>query len=106
MLRKINKANNKKSISDSLSTFKKLPKSKKVYFQSKKFKDVKVGMREITLEDKDILNLPEAPDFISQEPEMSHAEMIALCEQMLPFWNKIRFSSEEHQKLMDEPFEL
>ena len=56
MLKKLNKEN-KKSISKGLSNFKKLPKSKKVYFQSKRFKDVNVGMREITLEDNDIKNL-------------------------------------------------
>ena len=56
MLEKLNKEN-KKSISKDLSDFKKLPKSKKVYFQSKRFKDVNVGMREITLEDQDIKNL-------------------------------------------------
>ena len=56
MLKKLNK-NNKKSISSSLSNFKKLPKSKKVYFQSERFNDVKVGMREISLEDQDIKNL-------------------------------------------------
>ena len=56
MLKKLNKQNNK-NISASLSKFKKLPKSKKVYFKSNRFKDVKVGMREITLEDQDIKNL-------------------------------------------------
>ena len=56
MLKKLNKENNK-NISDSLSKFKKLPKSKKVYIKSDRFKDVKVGMREITLEDQDIKNL-------------------------------------------------
>ena len=56
MLKKLNKENNK-NISDSLSKFKKLPKSKKVYFKSNRFKDVSVGMREITLEDQDIKNL-------------------------------------------------
>ena len=56
MLKKLNKEN-KKSISESISNFKKLPKSKKIYFQSRRFKDVNVGMREITLEDNDIKNL-------------------------------------------------
>ena len=56
MLKKLN-AENKKSISESLSNFKKLPKSKKVYFQSKRFRHVNVGMREISLEDQDIKNL-------------------------------------------------
>ena len=56
MLKNLNKQNNK-DISDSLSKFKKLPKSKKVYFKSNRFKDVKVGMREISLEDHDIKNL-------------------------------------------------
>ena len=56
MLKKLNKENNKK-ISESLSKFKKLPKSKKVYLKSDRFRDVKVGMREITLEDQNIKNL-------------------------------------------------
>ncbi|MEE2695119.1 MAG: phosphomethylpyrimidine synthase ThiC [Pseudomonadota bacterium] len=40
-----------------LSSFQNLPKSEKVYFCSKVFKDVKVGMRKITLEDNDIKNV-------------------------------------------------
>ena len=56
MLKKLNKENSK-NISDSLSKFKKLPKSKKVYFKSDRFKEVNVGMREITLEDQDVRNL-------------------------------------------------
>ena len=56
MLKKLNKENNK-NISNSLSKFKKLPKSRKVYFKSDRFKEVNVGMREITLEDRDIKNL-------------------------------------------------
>ena len=40
MLKKLNKEN-KKSISESISNFKKLPKSKKVYIQSKRFKNVR-----------------------------------------------------------------
>ena len=36
------------------------------------------------LADKYILNLPDAPDFISKPPQYTAAEMIALCEKMLP----------------------
>ena len=56
MLKKI-KSEKKQSASKKLATFKNLPRSRKVYFKSKRFKDVEVGMREISLEDKDIKNL-------------------------------------------------
>lgn len=47
----------------------------------------------MTLKDSDILNLPEAPDFISKPPVYTAAEMIKICEPMLPYWNRQRNSS-------------
>ena len=48
----------KKNINSRGSTFfKQFPRSKKVYFKGKIFKDVKVGMREITLDDPNEKNL-------------------------------------------------
>ena len=41
MLKKIKKDQNKGKISENLSGFKTLPKSRKVYFQSKNFKNIK-----------------------------------------------------------------
>jgi hypothetical protein len=49
----------------------------------------------MTLRDSDILNLPDAPDFISEPPAYSLAEMIQLCEKMLPYWNALRYSKPE-----------
>jgi len=49
----------------------------------------------VPLSEKDILNLPEAPDFISEIPKFTHSEMIQICEKMLPHWNRIRYSKEE-----------
>ncbi len=57
MLKKLNKENKKTKISGSLSNFKTLPKSEKVYSQSKSFKNVKVGMRKISLEDSEVKDL-------------------------------------------------
>ena len=57
MLKKLKKETDKSKTPKSISNFKSLPKSNKVYFHSKYFKSVKVGMREITLEDKEIKNL-------------------------------------------------
>ena len=39
------------------------------------------------LPDNLILNLPDASDFISLPPTYTPAELIALCEKMLPIWN-------------------
>lgn len=41
---------------------------------------------------KDIgyLDLPDAPDFISKEPDITFEQNIRQCEEMLPFWNKER----------------
>lgn len=47
----------------------------------------------MTLRDQDILNLPEAPDFISKPPVYPLPEFIALCEKLLPYWNKQRFAT-------------
>lgn len=57
------------------------------------------------LRDKDILNLPEAPDFISQPPQFTLAEMIALSERLLPYWNTQRYSRPE-PKFVGESFSL
>ena len=59
----------------------------------------------MTLDDSDILNLPEAPDFISEPPAYTLEEMIALCEKMLPYWNEIRYSKPEPE-FVGEPFVL
>jgi hypothetical protein len=47
----------------------------------------------MTLRDADILNLPEAPDFISKPPVYPLPEFIALCEKLLPYWNQQRFAA-------------
>ena len=63
----------------------------------------------MTLRDADILNLPEAPDFISKPPTYTLPEFIALCEKLLPYWNKQRLAAppalppQEAFKLVDEP---
>lgn len=49
----------------------------------------------MTLKDSDILDLPDAPDFESYPPQYSVSEMIALCEQMLPHWNALRYAKAE-----------
>lgn len=48
------------------------------------------------------LDLPDAPDFISEPPQYTLIEMIQMCEKMLPHWNKQRF--ERLEKLKDESF--
>ncbi|MBP9838738.1 MAG: hypothetical protein KBC84_08485 [Proteobacteria bacterium] len=55
----------------------------------------------MTLKDEYILDLPEAPDFISEEPKMEYAELIALCESMLPIWNAIRYSKPDPEIIAD-----
>ena len=53
MLKKIkNKKNSDKS--ENISRFKALPKSDKIYINGKIFKNIKIGMREISLQDKEI----------------------------------------------------
>ena len=56
MLKKINK-NKDNASSKEIFHFKNLPKSKKIYFQGSMFKNIQVGMREISLEDSEIRNL-------------------------------------------------
>ena len=58
-----------------------------------------------TLKDIDVLDLPEAPNFISEPPCFSAAEMAALCEKMLPYWNTIRYSKPEPE-FVGEAFAL
>lgn len=38
-----------------------------------------------------LLEFPDAPDFISDHPNYSLAEMIKLSEKMLPHWNAKRY---------------
>jgi len=52
MLKKLQKKKN-----EGLASFKNLPKSEKIYSHSSVFKDVKVGMRNIILEDDEIKNI-------------------------------------------------
>ena len=59
----------------------------------------------MTLRDDDILDLPKAPEFISKPPVYTLAEMIELCEKMLPYWNEIRYSKPE-PPFVGEPFKL
>ena len=47
---------------------------------------------QIKLRSSDILNLPDAPEFISKPPKYTLLEMAAMCEKMLPLWNKERYS--------------
>jgi hypothetical protein len=47
------------------------------------------------LDESDILNLPDAPDFISRPPEFTASEMARMCEAMLPHWNRIRYAQPE-----------
>ena len=42
------------------------------------------------LRDSDLLNLPDAPDFVSRPPVYTAQEMIEICEELLPFWNRVR----------------
>jgi len=53
----------------------------------------------------DILNLPAAPDFISEPPKYTASEMAQMCEAMLPHWNKIRYSQPQ-PRFVGEPFRL
>jgi hypothetical protein len=47
----------------------------------------------MTLRDSDILNLPEAPDFISRPPSYPLPEFIELCAKQLPYWNQQRYAA-------------
>ena len=57
--------------------------------------DGKPSNNPFKIKDSDQLVLPDAPDFISLAPQQSLAEMIAICEKMLPYWNAIRYSKPE-----------
>ncbi len=59
----------------------------------------------MTLKDSDILDLPDAPDFISEPPVYTVEEMIALCEKMLPYWNAKRYCEPEPE-FLGEAFSL
>ncbi|RMG42637.1 MAG: hypothetical protein D6719_05985 [Candidatus Dadabacteria bacterium] len=52
------------------------------------------------------LDLPDAPDFISLPPEMTVEEIIKLCEEMLPVWNKKRFERIDLLPVWEEDFYL
>lgn len=45
------------------------------------------------IKEENDLNLPFDPDFHSQPPQYSVAEMIKICEVMLPYWNRMRFDN-------------
>ncbi|OVE73428.1 hypothetical protein BVX93_01595 [bacterium B13(2017)] len=49
------------------------------------------------IDNKNDLNLPDAPDFISKPPKITQEELIKQCEQMLPHWNKIRLQNPQPQ---------
>ena len=51
MLKKVEKKSLKKS--GNIPSYKNFPKSEKVYVKGKLFKDIKIGMRKISLEDKE-----------------------------------------------------
>ena len=55
MLKKVEKKSLKKS--ENIPSYKNFPKSEKVYVKGKIFKDIKIGMRKISLQDKDFKNL-------------------------------------------------
>ncbi len=57
------------------------------------------------LRDDDLLNLDDAPDFISEPPPISAAELIEHCQKMLPYWNRIRYSKPEPE-FLGESFRL
>jgi hypothetical protein len=39
------------------------------------------------------LNFPDAPDFMKEQVIFTATEMAAMCEPMLPFWNKKRYAN-------------
>ena len=59
----------------------------------------------MVLRDSDLLNFPDAPDFISEAPRLSATEIITLCEKMLPHWNALRYSRPEPE-FVGEAFTL
>jgi len=58
-----------------------------------------------TVNDVDILNLPDAPDFISIPPQFTVTQMAEICETMLPFWNELRLKNTQSIQKRD-PFVL
>ena len=52
-----------------------------------------------------ILNLPDAPDFISEAHYYTASEIIQMCEPFLPYWNSIRYSKPEPE-FLGEAFRL
>jgi hypothetical protein len=59
----------------------------------------------MTIKDIDNLNLPDAPDFVSDVIPYTLAEMIIHCEKMLPYWNSIRYAGPQPE-IVCEPFVL
>jgi hypothetical protein len=41
------------------------------------------------------LTFPDAPDFMKEEIVFTATEMVAMCEPLLPYWNKKRYTSPE-----------
>ena len=58
------------------------------------------------ISEKDNLNLPHDPDFKSPPPVYTLAEMIKICEAMLPFWNKQKLEKPDKPKIDLGPFKL
>ena len=52
------------------------------------------------------LDLPDAPDFISEPPAISLADNIRLCEEMLETWNRRRFADGAEMPMATEAFYL
>lgn len=53
------------------------------------------GSKKGEIEARYDLDLPDAPDFISEPPQYTWEEMVKLTEKMLPHWNKVRYSKPE-----------
>jgi hypothetical protein len=51
-------------------------------------------------------DLPDAPEFVFRDPEISLADNIKLCEEMLPVWNKTRFEKHSEWPATTEEFYL
>lgn len=54
----------------------------------------------------DFLDLPDANGYVEEELYLPIATQIKLMEEMLPYWNKDRFSSLENVTCSREPFYL
>jgi hypothetical protein len=59
----------------------------------------------MALKESDILNLPDAPDFISKPHPLTSNQLLQLAEKMLPYWNKIRYSKPQPE-FIGEAFSL